>query len=308
MSKSLAGDRLCRGETLLLDGAIGTELERRGAKVDPQLWCVDAALANYDILLGVHRDYISAGADVITTNTYASSPLILKGTRLEGNFEAVVDRSVEAALEARRLSGRDDVSVAGSVSHMVPGVFGPGAELVSQTEMEDAFGRLAERLALGGVDLILLEMMYHPNRVGPAYCAAAETGLPVWAGFSARQGASGELLAFTREEDLAFGELLDQARSWQVEAAGVMHTRYDLIPKALEAVVARFGTPLYAYPDSGGFNAPNWDFTDVILPKTLLDAAKTWHDLGGRVFGGCCGLGVDHIRALSVLREGKQVR
>lgn len=302
MSVSPAGNRLRSGETLLLDGAIGTELERRGAHVDPQLWCVDAAIAHHDLVLGMHVDYIAAGSDVITTNTYAASPLILRGTRLEAAFEEIVARSVEAACEARRLSGRTGVSVAGSLSHLLPGVLGPGAAPVSQAEMQDAFSRLAERLAAGGVDMILLEMMYHPDRMQAAYQAATATGLPVWAGFSARRGDGGALLAFTKDIDLPFTDLVDLACDWRVEAAGVMHTRSDLVPAALDVVAARFDVPLYAYPDSGGFNPPNWDFTDVISPETFRTSALAWRDRGVRVFGGCCGLGVEHIRALSVLK------
>lgn len=303
MKTSAIGGRLKNGETILIDGAIGTELDRRGVKVDPHLWCVDAALSDEELLLSVHRDYIDAGADLITTNTYASSPLILHGTVLEDAFETVVDRSVELALEARQQSERADVAVAGSLSHLVPGVLGGHGQAPSADEMAEAFGKLAERLAVAGVDLILLEMMYHPERMELAYQAAHATGLPVWAGFSARRNDQGVLCAFPKDNDISFADLIAGAAHWELEAAGVMHTRSDITANAVAVVGAQFDVPRYAYPDSGGFNPPNWNFTDVITPQTLVTYAMEWQAAGVRGFGGCCGLGFEHIRALNVLKD-----
>ena len=61
------------GNILILDGGTGTELEKRGVPMDPGAWCGIAALEHSDILKRIHLDYISAGADIITANTYSSS-------------------------------------------------------------------------------------------------------------------------------------------------------------------------------------------------------------------------------------------
>ena len=70
-------DRLAAGETIILDGPTGTELQRRGAPMDPAAWCGPATLDNDRLLTEIHADYIRAGADVITANTFASSRLVL---------------------------------------------------------------------------------------------------------------------------------------------------------------------------------------------------------------------------------------
>ena len=69
--------RLDAGEVVVIDGATGTELQRRGAQMDPSAWCGPASLNNSELLTQVHLDYIDAGADVITANTFASSRLML---------------------------------------------------------------------------------------------------------------------------------------------------------------------------------------------------------------------------------------
>ena len=79
MSYSLIKQRLDNGDIVVLDGGTGTELQLRGAKMDPGSWCGPASLNNSDLLTQIHLDYINAGADVITANTYASSRLMLTG-------------------------------------------------------------------------------------------------------------------------------------------------------------------------------------------------------------------------------------
>ncbi len=71
-------DRLDAGDVLILDGAIGTELQRRGAAMDGTAWCAVATKTSPGILRGLHEDYIRAGADVITTNSFSSAHHMLE--------------------------------------------------------------------------------------------------------------------------------------------------------------------------------------------------------------------------------------
>ncbi len=71
-------DRLEAGDVLILDGAIGTELQRRGAAMDGMSWCAVATKTSPDLLCGLHEDYIRAGADVITTNSFSSARHVLE--------------------------------------------------------------------------------------------------------------------------------------------------------------------------------------------------------------------------------------
>ncbi len=297
-------DRLFAEGLVILDGGTGTELERRGVPMDPQAWCGRAALGHADVLTAIHRDYIDAGARIITANTYASSRLMLEAAGAADDFREINRTAVAAAKRARRESGRDDVLVAGSLSHMCPMQGGTAdPDLTREPPAEDmaaAFAELATLLRDEGCDLILLEMMYYPQRIPHALAAATATGLPVWAGFSARGGRNGQVLSLAPGRDIPFAELTALLDGHNVAAAGVMHTPSDVVADALDVLAQDFDGPLYAYPDSGYFRMPSWQFVDIIPPAAFLDFAREWRSAGVAAIGGCCGLSPEHI---AVLRE-----
>ncbi len=299
--------RLDEGGIVILDGGIGTELERRGVPMDPEAWCGPATLEHLVALETIHRDYIAAGADMITTNTYASSRLILGAAGYADRFEDLNRAAVRAAFRARAASGRAGLAVAGSLSHMLPMVSGTAqadlARAPGEAEMADAFGELAALLGEEGCDLILLEMMYHPDRMPAAFTAATAVGRPVWAGFSARRGEDGQILSFAPDKDIAFAETVQVLAGFGVAAAGVMHTPSNVIGDAIAILRDAFDGPLMAYPDSGYFKMPNWQFEHVIPPNELLEFATEWVASGVQVLGGCCGLSPEHIAAIALLKQ-----
>ncbi len=311
MSYDAVKHRLDAGGIVILDGGTGTELERRGAPMDPGAWCGPATLESRPLLEAVHRDYIAAGAEVVTANTFASSRLMLEPAGFGDQVEEINRTAVEAALSARdsmAAEGHRGVAVGGSLSHMIPVAGGTDIantdSAPSAQQMADAFGELAETLKRAGCEVILLEMMYHPERMPHAFRAAQETGLPVWAGFSARRGADGTVLSFARDADIPLADALAVLDDFTVDAAGVMHTGADLTGAALAEVRRRFDGPLTAYPDSGYFKMPSWQFEDVIAPEALRAHAEDWIAEGARVLGGCCGLSPEHIAALAPLGDG----
>jgi S-methylmethionine-dependent homocysteine/selenocysteine methylase len=85
-----------------------------------------------------------------------------------------------------------------------------------------------------------------------------------------------------------------------------MHTDVDATTVALDMVKQGYDGPLGAYPESGYFQMPHWNFVDVIAPDVLVDRAKGWVGQGVSILGGCCGLGPEHIVALSAARAELQ--
>ena len=300
--------RLQDGDLIILDGGTGTELERRGVSMDVDAWCGAATLGNVKELEEIHSDYISAGADIITANTYASSRLMLEPAGFSDRFEEINRTAVHAALRARDASGRNDVLVAGSLSHMCPIIIGNSRVDLSrappQAKMVDTFSELATLLGATGCDLIILEMMYDPKRIGLVFEAAAQTGLPVWAGFSARRGPNGNVLSFAREREIPFREITGFLDDYDVAAAGVMHSDSNVIHDAVTELKSNFTGSLMAYPDSGNFEMPHWQFEDIITPEELLRFATDWVTDGVQIIGGCCGLSPEHITALKPLTAG----
>ena len=296
-----------KGEVKLLDGGTGTELQKRGVSMSSQAWCGPAALENIATLEDIHRDYIAAGADIITANTYATSRILLELDGLGDKFEQINRASIHVAQKVRDTCGRPDVLVAGSLSHRGPiaaGTARPDSSAVGGVEeMARAVRELALLLRDEGCDLILLEMMYDPIRMPPVFSAAAESGLPIWAGFSARRGEKGEILGFDSGEDISFADIISILDDYKVDAAGIMHTPSDLVSDALKILRTKFNGPLLAYPDSGYFKSPHWQFEDVIKPSDLRRFAEGWVAEGVQVLGGCCGLSPEHIAALKPLKR-----
>ena len=302
--------RLDAGEIVVLDGGTGTELQRRGAQMDPSAWCGPASLNNSDLLTQVHLDYIDAGADVITANTFASSRLMLTPAGFADRVEEINRIAVEAALRARDLatakSPSRKIAVAGSLSHMLPVAAGTAkvdqAQVPSSGELAHAFGELAGILKSSGVDHIMLEMMYEPTRIPLALEAALSTGLPVWFGMSARRTADGKVVSFHAFDDLPIDEITRFIPKQGVDVVGVMHTGAELISECLATIRKTFDGPLSAYPDSGYFEMPDWQFVDLIEPTRLESFYRQWMNEGVQLIGGCCGLTVEHIDAAQRVR------
>ena len=299
---AIAAD-LDRGKVVVIDGGTGTELERRGVAMHSDVWCAMATLSAPDTLRDVHEDYIRAGSRIVTTNTFSAGLDMLQPAGLEDKFEPIVTTATQAAFEARdRMNANATVAVAGSMSHQMP--LPPGADSRDPNRMPPValsaqrYQRMAETLAAEGVDLILLEMMSDPAYAGPALEAAKSTGLPVWLGYTCRRGAAGQAISWTLP-DVGVKELVSQLSPEGVHAAGIMHTSVELISECVEAIRTQFGGPISAYPDTGHFEMPSWNWTDSIEPGVLAERALGWIDEGAQIIGGCCGTGVEHIEALA---------
>src|SRR5690606_37944049 len=141
---------------LLLDGATGTELRRRGVPLDPVAWSAPAALTHPEILTAVHADYLDAGADVITTNTFGAARFVLDAAGLGRERGRIVRASVDAARAARERV-KPEALIAGSVSCLPPAF--DVRRYPAPDDERAAYVELAERLAEAGVDLLVLEMM-----------------------------------------------------------------------------------------------------------------------------------------------------
>ena len=296
------------GGVVLMDGATGTELEKRGAEMNPVAWCGLVNLSNRELLESIHLDYIEAGAEVIMTNTYATSRLMLEPAGYADRIEEVYRESCGAALNARERSGKPDVLVAGSLSHRVPFNLDAARERdpcmgLGRDTFTGALHEAADLLKRGGCDFIMLEMMQHPERMEMTIEAALSTGLPVWAGLSARAESDGSILSRLSESDIPLAELAARIPQTGIDAAGIMHSSVDVTGPALTILADQFNGPRFAYPDSGYFTMPNWQFVDIIPPKELKAEAEQWIENGLSAVGGCCGLSLEHIQALAPLKR-----
>src|SRR3990172_7718541 len=300
MTISLA-DTLARGSIVLLDGGMGTELERRGVPMDPLVWSALAAKTHAGVLREVHEDYIRAGAQVIIANTFSTARHMLEAAGLGEETALLNRRSVEIAREARERVAQEPVGVAGSVSTMAPG---EDRTLLPPLRQRGANHReQAELLAEAGCDLIVLEMMMDVDDAPLAAAAAARTGLPVWVGFSCRSLPDGEIRMWLNNsrdpaKDPPFDEVIPLVLEAGAQVAGLMHTDVSDMMPALSVLKKHWQGPLMAYAETGAFAMPCWDFAKSLSLEAYAMRALEWIAAGVQVVGGCCGTGPQHIRAL----------
>jgi S-methylmethionine-dependent homocysteine/selenocysteine methylase len=273
---------------LLLDGATGTELNRRGVDTGLPLWSANALTteAGLSVLRQVHLDYLNAGSDIITTNTFRTNRRVLGGKGFSAHELTL--RAVTTAREAIAEFGKPAL-IAGSLSTLEdcyrPDLVPPADEcLAEHTER-------IEHLVEGGVDLLLIETMNSIREAMIAARIATSTGLRTWVSFVCDKNGrilSGESLTQAAEILMPLG----------VKALGVNCMPAHTLAHPLTELRAICGEnfPLIAYGNIGHVDdEQGWINTDSTDPEGYLQHAQTWP---AQIIGACCGSTPQHIRRL----------
>jgi 5-methyltetrahydrofolate--homocysteine methyltransferase len=272
---------------LLFDGAMGTQLQARGLRPgqSPEVFGDHSP----ELIAAVHKDYLCAGAMVLTTNTFGGTKFKLPSALDPLAFNR------KMAQVARRVA-QDKAFVAGSV--------GPSGELlaplgqVSFRELVDAFAQQIQGLAQGGVDLILAETQFDLGEVRAVVVAARKVcDLPVAVCMTFESG-----LSLTGTTPLTF---LDTMQNMGVDLIG---TNCSLGPEGLEKIMRamspRAKTPLMVQPNAGLPVLENGATVFPLGPGAFAERMLRFPALGVRVVGGCCGTSPEHTQALSKTLTG----
>ncbi len=284
--------RLHRGEIILLDGALGTELERRGIPTPLPLWSGQALLDSPDTVRSIHEDYVRAGADILTANTFRTTPRTLAKVGKAAEAERLVERAVSLAREAaERSRGAREILIAGALAPLEDCYRPDLAPDPAQAEREHA--EQVVRLARAGVDLIIVETMNSIAEAKAAMRGAKPSGLPVLVSFickSAREIWSGE----------PFSDALRAVEPFKPDVILVNCTAPAIVAGCLEEMARSTRIPTGCYPNAGAPDAARgaWQFDPAWTPERFAEMAATWVARGAQVIGGCCGTGPEHIRAL----------
>ncbi len=282
------------GQMVLLDGATGTELEKRGVPMNDKAWSATSVLSSPEAVRAVHRDYILAGADVITANSFSLARHMLFAAGLAEQFGQLNRVAVQLAVEARAQAATAPVAIAGSIA---PTAFcsEPAKDYLPRAEALAGYAEQAEILAEAGADLLIIEMIGDLEQGSLAVQAACATGLPVWLGFSCRRTDAGQLMLWDRGHSL--GEGVAAISRLGGSAAFIMHTNVTDATVAFAELRRVWPGTLGVYAHAGVFVMPNWHFTDI-SPEEYAREAGAWIAMGARIIGGCCGIGPAHIREL----------
>ena len=302
-------DRINTNEIILLDGGVSTELLKRGVPLDANVWSGLTTKSHPNQVLQVHEDYIRAGSEVITANTYSTARHVLESINLGHEAKALNFKSVQIAKQARDNAADGEVWIAGSMSSMPP--LQGDHQAVLDEHAEASYRELAEVLAEAGVDLIIAEMMRDIDNASMVIEAALSTGLPVWVGYSTMMAEDGIDVRSLRWKETAwhesdgdntahdFSELVKALSQLGGQAAGIMHTQIGNIDPALAILGQHWAGPKFAYAETGRAMLPDWNFEEICSPQNYAIEIEGWiKNHGVQIVGGCCGTGPEHIRAM----------
>jgi len=310
---------LDRHPALVIDGALATELERRGCDLKDKLWSAKILLEQPEIIKQVHYDYFKAGADCAITASYQAT---LDGFAKRGLNEkeaiALIQKSVKLATEARDEFWNDKLNRVGRSKPFVAASVGPyGAFLADGSEYRGNYGLTEKEL----MDFhrprmkALIEAGADPSKlpsVAGQVILACETipcliearalvklldeftGVQAWISFSCRDE------AHVCEGD-TFADCIRQVESSpHVAAVGVNCTSPKFIPSLIREARKATTKPVLVYPNSGEtYDATRNDWDGDPVYESFGEQARDWYEAGARLIGGCCRTTPEDIRVIA---------
>jgi homocysteine S-methyltransferase len=293
---------------LVIDGALATELERRGCDLKDRLWSAKILLEQPEKIKQVHYDYFKAGADCAITASYqATIPGFARRGLSEVEAIALIKKSVQLAIEARDEFWADEANRVGRVKPFVAASVGPyGAFLANGEEYIGNYG-LTERelmdfhrprmkaLIEAGADILACETIPCLIEARALVKLLGEfEGVRAWISFSCRD-----------ETHVCEGDKLEDCirqiePSPQVAAVGVNCTSPRYIPSLIREAKKATKKPILVYPNSGETYDPtknDWDGNRV--HASFGEEAKEWYNAGARLIGGCCRTTPEDIQVIA---------
>ncbi len=288
------------GDIVLLDGGLGQEISLRYTGQTHPLWSIKVMLEQPEIVLDVHRDFIRAGAKVLTLNTYAATPTRMAMHGFEAHFKDAQNMAVQIAHDA--IAGesmtRSDITIAGCLPPLVASYVHDRA--YNYEKSLDEFRQIVD-LQKDHVDVFFIETMTNWEESRAAITAAKETGRPAYVSFTLNDDASnilrsGEKLEWVLEQ--LSGNMPD----------GVMiNCCYPESVTAAMPVLRTSGLVFGGY--ANGFTSikemqPGQTVDELtartdLPPETYADYAMSWIEQGAHIIGGCCEISPAHIAELA---------
>lgn len=293
--------------TILLDGAMGTELARRGARMELPLWSAYALLEAPELVQQIHLEYLQASAQVITTNTFRTHARNLAAAGLANRAKELTQKAVHLAQQARELhlknkqngqnrSAKVDIRIAGSISPLED-CYEPQKSPLQELAYTE-HRQIAEHLAEAGCDIFLLETMSRVHEARAAVLATQDLGCPIWLAVVCDQ--QGCLLGGE-----SFTELMDALAGLSLDALLINCTDLGDLPSGLvqmlEAAKSRPELQLGIYPHTG-HNDPQLGWQPHAIDrfgfaKQLFELVTQFPRL--QIVGSCCGSTPEWTRELA---------
>ena len=295
-SQSKFRERLRYGTPLVLDAAMGSDLDRRGLPTTLPLWSAVGLLERPDLVRQVHLENLLAGADAITTDTFRTTARTLRHAGIDPVRAAELDAlAVQLAIDARTEAGRPEALIAGSMAPLED-CYRPTFETPPEVALTEHRAQ-AGNLAAAGVDLIMVETMPTAAEAEIALRAAIETGRPATVGFVCALPDRGEPVRLLSGETLQ--DAVARVSPLAPAAIFVNCAAPPVITAALRELRELTTLPIGAYANVGHVDDERgWSPHGAITGERYAAHAADWIALGARVVGGCCGTHPAHTAAL----------
>lgn len=301
-----------RHGSVVIDGALSTQLELLGCDLADPLWTARVLLQDPMKIQVAHEKYFEAGAQVATTATYQAS---LLGFKRQGYNEEVAQhlivKAVELAKAARHQTllrhperNRWDMLICGSIgpygAYLANGAEYTGRYQLSQDEYRDFHYRRMQLLVDSGVDMLAIETMPRVDEIQALLEMLTEFKTTAWV-----------TVVLDDASHLCDGTSLERLAALvndydQVEAVGVNCVKREWVEPSLRHLRESTTKPLIAYPNGGGAYDPlkkEWH-SCLGVPKSWHELVPIWSGLGARCIGGCCRTLPEDIAQIAKLMQG----
>jgi 5-methyltetrahydrofolate--homocysteine methyltransferase len=273
---------------LVSDGATGTNLIQRGlpSGKSSEEWVLEKP----EEILNLHRDFITAGSDIILTSTFGGSRLRLEQSGLSDRFFEINSRAVALAKEAVK---NTQVLIAGSMGPL--GQMLQPMGLLSHEDAKNFYKEQAQVLSDSGVDILLVETQFDIDEAVIGVEAALSTGkVPVICSFSFDRGTKTMMGVSPTKFAQSIGKL-------GVAALGINCGKSIADNQnALNELSGATDLPIWFKPNAGmPKTTDNGHLSYDITPEIMASQVNTWVSSGARIIGGCCGTSPAHLKAIA---------
>lgn len=272
---------------VLFDGAMGTELYRKGLKIGecPELM----NLTNQDVVYEIHKSYIDAGSDVIETNTFGANRARLKGYNLEGKLSEIIENAIKIAEKAS--NGKPIALSVGPT-----GLFMKPVGDVSYEELYDIYSEVARASACKDIGLVIIETMMYMEEMKAAIKAFKEnTNMEIIC--SMTYGENGKTIMGEDAENVSL-----ELNSLGINAMGAnCSTGPDKMIDVIKKIVKVSNVPVIAQPNAGLPELKDGKLTYNMTINHFVDDIDKIIKCGAKIVGGCCGTTPEFIRSMRTL-------
>ena len=271
---------------------MGSELIHRGEVLPNHIWSADSNFNNPELVYQIHKDYIDAGSNFITTNTFRTTPRAYRKTGLSKLDSTVMaHRSLIIALRLANKAANNKLKILGSIAPLEdcykPELF-PGEKIA-----KNEFSQIGRWLVDEGINIFLIETMNSIRETRACLDAILKFEIPIWVSFvlkNSREILSGEKLV----------DAIQMIKNYDVACVllncNPLHRTID----SMSIVAKNWEREWGIYPNLGiGEPSPDGIIKQIYSDEEYISTIDKSIKLGANILGGCCGSNINHIKFIT---------